>query len=306
MIPHDTFAAIDIGSNAFRCLISYVEHTPGGKAEFRKAAFIRVPVRLGEDVFTGGVIGPDKFGRVVEAMQGFAHLIKAFNVRAYRACATSAMREAANGPELVVKIQRTSGLAVEIISGREEAETIFEAGDIAGLMDGDGRYLFVDVGGGSVELSVYHNHHRAWSESFPLGTVRTLSGGVKETEMERFKKSLRDIREKWHPDAIIGSGGNINKTHKLLSKRSRGKDKDEKTLDVGELKKLYEELSKMSYDERIERFGLNDYRADVIVPALEIFLVAAHECDIDEVIVPKIGLVDGIIHKLYSQLRIKN
>jgi exopolyphosphatase/guanosine-5'-triphosphate,3'-diphosphate pyrophosphatase len=302
MIHHDTFAAIDIGSNAFRLLISYVEHTPDGKAEFRKAAFIRVPVRLGEDVFTGGAIGRDKFDRVVEAMQGFAHLIRVFNVKAFRACATSAMREAANGRELAAEIERTSGIPVEIISGQQEAETIFEAGDIAGLMNGDHRYLYVDVGGGSVEVSVYSSHRRVYSESFALGTVRNLSGAVQADEMERFKKRLHQIHHEWDPAAIIGSGGNINKTYKLLSKKSRGKEgRDENTLDTDDLKKLYEELSRMSYDERIERFGLNDYRADVIVPALEIFLVAARECHIDEVIVPKLGLVDGIIHGLYTR-----
>jgi exopolyphosphatase/guanosine-5'-triphosphate,3'-diphosphate pyrophosphatase len=296
---HDTFAAIDIGSNAFRLLISYVEHTPGGKVEFRKAAFIRVPVRLGEDVFTSGAISPDKFHRVVDAMQGFAHLLRVFDVRAWAAYATSAMREASNGAALAAEIERTSGLKVEIISGREEAETIFEAGDIAGLMNGDHSYLFVDVGGGSVEVSVYSNRRRTFSESFPLGTVRALSGGVKAAEMERFKKCLRHIHKEWAPGAIIGSGGNINKAFKLLSKKSRGKEGN--LLDTDDLRKLYDELARLSYDERIERFGLNDYRADVIVPALEIFLTVARECHINDIIVPKIGLVDGIIHRLYTR-----
>jgi exopolyphosphatase/guanosine-5'-triphosphate,3'-diphosphate pyrophosphatase len=298
MTPHhDTFAAIDIGSNAFRLLISYVEHESDGKIEFRKAAFIRVPVRLGEDVFTKGAIGPDKFGRVVEAMEGFAHLIKAFGARAWRACATSAMREAANGPELVAEIERRSGLKVEIISGREEAETIFEAGETTGLT-GDGKsWLFIDVGGGSIEVSVFSDRRRAYSESFALGTVRTLSGKTRADEMERFRQALHTIREKWKPDAIIGSGGNINKVRKLLSKKARGKGDD--ILDVGDLKKLHESLSALSYDQRIEKFGLNDYRADVIVPALEIFLTAAEKCKIDEVVVPTIGLADGIIHSLY-------
>jgi exopolyphosphatase/guanosine-5'-triphosphate,3'-diphosphate pyrophosphatase len=209
------------------------------------------------------------------------------------------MREAANGRELAAEIERTSGIPVEIISGQQEAETIFEAGDIAGLMNGDHRYLYVDVGGGSVEVSVYSSHRRVYSESVALGTVRNLSGAVQADEMERFKRRLHHIHEEWDPAAIIGSGGNINKTYKLLSKKSRGKD--DNTLDADDLRKLYEELSKMSYEERIERFGLNDYRADVIVPALEIFLVAARECHIDDIIVPKIGLVDGIIHGLYTR-----
>jgi exopolyphosphatase/guanosine-5'-triphosphate,3'-diphosphate pyrophosphatase len=298
MTGHDTFAAIDIGSNAFRLLISYVEvDGPGHGPEFRKAAFIRVPVRLGEDVFAGGEIGPDKFGRVVEAMQGFAHLIKAFGAKAYRACATSAMREATNGGRLVAEIERTSGLRVEIISGREEAETIVEAGETTGLALGGKSYLFIDVGGGSIEASVFSDRCRVWSESYLLGTVRTLSGKTKAAEMERFKEALHLIHKEYGPTAIIGSGGNILTVRNLLAKTAHGKHAD--TLDVSDLKKLHESLAAIGYDERMERFGLNDYRADVIVPALEIFLVAADRCKIDSVIVPTIGLADGIIHSLY-------
>jgi exopolyphosphatase/guanosine-5'-triphosphate,3'-diphosphate pyrophosphatase len=299
-MTHSTFAAIDIGSNAFRLLISYVERGVGATAEFKKAAFIRVPVRLGEDVFTSGHIGHEKRHKLVEAMRGFARLLEVFDVQAYKAYATSAMREAQNGAEIAAEIEKESGIKVEIVSGQEEAETIFEAGDIAGLMSSDKPYLYVDVGGGSTEVTVYSNHRRACSESFALGTVRIIAGAVREGERERFKKWLREIRSKYHPEAIIGSGGNINKIDKLLSgsKKNRGKDDP---LHYGEMKVLATKLSKMSYDERIERFGLNDYRADVIIPALDIFLTAARTCRIDEVIVPKIGLVDGIIHKLYTQ-----
>ncbi len=297
---HDTFAAIDIGSNAFRLLINYVEHDgPGSKIEFRKAAFIRVPVRLGEDVFTRGEIGPEKFARVVEAMQGFAHLIRVFGAKGMRACATSAMREASNGPDLVAEIERTSGLRVEIISGIEEAETIFEAGEAAGVDLGNRSSLYIDVGGGSVELSVFNGRRRAWSESFLLGTVRTLKGKTKEDEMERYREALRRVHKEYGPKVIVGSGGNINKVRKMLSKKAHGKADD--MLDVSDLRKLHEELSAIGFDQRIEKFGLNDYRADVIVPALEIFLTAAHVCKIDEVIVPTIGLADGIIHSLYMK-----
>ena len=297
---HDTFAAIDIGSNAFRLLINYVEHVgPGGRVEFRKAAFIRVPVRLGEDVFTRGEIGPEKFARVVEAMQGFAHLIRVFGAKGWRACATSAMREAGNGPALVAEIERTSGLRVEIISGIEEAETIFEAGEAAGVDPGNRSSLYIDVGGGSVELSVFNGRRRAWSESFLLGTVRTLKGKTKEDEMERYREALRRVHKEYGPKVIVGSGGNINKVRKMLSKKAHGKADD--MLDVSDLRKLHEELSAIGFDQRIEKFGLNDYRADVIVPALEIFLTAAHVCKIDEVIVPTIGLADGIIHSLYMK-----
>ncbi len=288
-----TFAAIDIGSNAVRLLISYVESN--GATEFKKAAFVRAPIRLGEDVFTTGSIGKDKLCKLEKAMQGFAHIIKVFDVQAYRACATSAMREAANGEEAVRRILMASGIKIEIISGKEEAATIFEAGDIVGLMESDKRFLYVDVGGGSTELTVYSNRRPAYSESFPLGTVRMLSGATDKAETARFRECLNLIRKEYRPVAIVGSGGNINKAHKMLTK------KDKEPLRYVELKMLFEQMKKMSYEERIEKLGLNDYRADVIMPALEIFLTAAGSCRIDEIIVPKIGLADGIIHQLYRQ-----
>ncbi len=321
-----TYAAIDIGSNAFRLLIGYVEVYPendkkstgkagddkragkdGGGSEksvekgsgthghhFKKAAFIRVPVRLGADVFTKGKVAAEKRKKLVEAMVAFSHLFRVFGVDSYRAYATSAMREAANGDEIIREIERESGIKVKIISGKLEAETIFEAGESAGFggKNDQRTYMFVDVGGGSTEITVYSEGRRAFSESFPLGTVRMISGAVRESEMERFKKQLHSIREKYHPDAIIGSGGNINKIHKLLS------SKENKILHYDEMKKLAEKLGAMSYEQRIEHFELNEYRADVILPALEIFLTAAHATHIDNVIVPKIGLVDGIIQRL--------
>ncbi len=165
-------------------------------------------------------------------------------------------------------------------------------------MNSDKRYLYVDVGGGSTEVTVYSNRRRAGSESFALGTVRMLSGADETGEMERFKDWLKGIRQKYSPVAIIGSGGNINKAHKMLSKKE--KDKQD-PLHYVELKLLHDQLVEMSYEERIEKLGLNDYRADVIVPALEIFLTVCHSCRIDEIIVPRIGLVDGIIHQLYRR-----
>lgn len=289
----ETLGAIDIGSNAIRLLINYVEQN--GTVEFKKAAFIRVPIRLGEDVFTQGSIGDDKRDKLCEAMQAFSHLMKTFNVRTYRACATSAMREAKNGAEIVDYIRSNSGVNIEIISGKEEAETIFEAGDIAGLMNADKSYLYVDVGGGSTEVTIYSNHQRVTSESFPLGTVRIISGAVDSGEMKRFKEWLKDIAEPYTPVAIIGSGGNINKVHKLLGK------KDKESLRYVEIKLLYDQLDVMNYEERIKKFGLNTYRADVIMPAMKIFLTVGKACKIDEIIVPKIGLSDGIIHKLHNQ-----
>ncbi len=290
----ETLAAIDIGSNAIRLLINYIEKS-SKVVSFKKAAFLRVPIRLGEDVFTQGKISDEKRKKLCEAMTSFEHVMRTFYVRDYRACATSAMREAKNGAEIVEYIREKSGINIEIITGKEEAETIFEAGDIAGLMEHDESYIYVDVGGGSTEITLYSDHKRVSSESFPLGTVRTISDAVDKNEMKRFKKWLEDVALPLKPVAIIGSGGNINKVHKLLMK------KDQESMRYIELKLLYNQISDLSYDERVKNMGLNTYRADVIAPAIKIFLTVAKCCKVDEIMVPKVGLADGIIHHLYNR-----
>ncbi len=288
----ETLAAIDIGSNAIRLVINYVDNS--SRVTFKKAAFLRVPIRLGEDVFTQGEISAAKKERLCEAIKAFGAVMKTYNVSKFRACATSAMREAQNGVEVVEYIRRESGIQIEIISGKEEATTIFEAGDIAGLMNKNDSYIYVDVGGGSTEVTVYSNGQRATSESFRIGTVRTISDAVDKSEPKRFKKWLEEVALPYHPIAIIGSGGNINKVHKLLMK------KEKESIRYIELKLLYNQINKMSYDERLRNMGLNTYRADVITPAMKIFLTVAKACKIDEVMVPKVGLADGIIHHLYA------
>lgn len=300
----ETIGAIDIGSNAIRLQIRYIEQE--GKStdkkcsvSFKKAAFIRVPIRLGEDVFTMGKIGDEKRDRLTEAMKAFRHLLNTYNAKQFRACATSAMREAANGNDIVKYIAKNSGINIDIISGVEEAETIFEAGDIAGLMGSDKCYMYMDVGGGSTEITIYNNHKRIDSRSFPLGTVRMINNAVDENENILFKLWLKEMSIRYNPVAIVGSGGNINKIHKLLLKKER------EVINYLELKRLYEELKPLSYEERIRNLGLNTYRADVIMPAMKLFITASKICKIDEIIVPKIGLADGIIHKLYSNAALK-
>ncbi len=288
----ETLGAIDIGSNAIRLLINFVESD--GNVSFKKAAFIRVPIRLGEDVFTEGAIGEDKKERLKHAMISFSHLLKSFKVKSYRACATSAMRDASNSAEVVNYIRETSGINIEIISGIEEAETIFDAGMRLGFMDNNTNYLFVDVGGGSTEVTIYSNGKKIDSESFPLGTVRMISNAVNKDEWKRFKKWLSECAKKHSATAVVGSGGNINKIHKMLY------NKDRENIRYVELQLLYEQLDAMSYEERISRLGLNTYRADVIMPALKIFTTVCKECKINNIIVPKIGLADGIIHSLYK------
>ncbi len=290
----DIFAGIDIGSNAIRLLINNIE-TSGTGADFKKVAFLRVPIRLGEDVFTKNEISADKKQRLIDAMQGFSHIMKAYGVTDYRACATSAMRDAKNGKDITNTILEKSGIDIEIISGQEEADIIYEAGGLNNLMDKNRSYLYVDVGGGSTEVVVFSNQQKITSNSFQLGTVRMLVDAVKEDEEQRFKSWLKEIYKKYAPLSIIASGGNINKVHKMLGKREK------EYLTYPELKVLYDTLKDMSYEERIQNFKLNTYRADVIIPALKIFLIVSKACKIGEIYVPKVGLVDGIIHHIYGE-----
>lgn len=290
----DIFAAIDIGSNAIRLLINNIE-VNGTTPDFKKVAYLRVPIRLGDDVFTSGTISKDKEWRLIHAMQGFSHIMKAYGVMNYRACATSAMRDATNGSNIVEDIRRESGINIDIITGREEAEIIYEAGELDNFMDKRKNYLYVDVGGGSTEVIVYSNQQKVDSNSFQMGTVRLLVDAVKEDEEKRFKSWLKDISKDNNSFSIIASGGNINKIHKVLGKRER------EPISYDELKKLYDSLKSLSYEERIQSYKLNTYRADVIVPALKIFLSISKICKVNEIFVPKIGLSDGIIYHLFHE-----
>ncbi len=290
----DIFAAIDIGSNAIRLLINNIEKN-GGEPDFKKVAFLRVPIRLGEDVFTKGWISDDKKQRLIDAMQGFSYIMKAYSVADYRACATSAMRDARNGKEITDAILRESGIDIQTITGKDEADIICEAGGLGDMIDKRDNYLYVDVGGGSTEVVVYANKRKIASHSFQLGTVRMLVDAVKEEEIDFFKSQLKEIYRKYMPVSIIASGGNINKIHKMLGKREK------EVLAYSDIKSLYDSLRDLSYEERIQNFKLNTYRADVIIPALKIFLTVCKNCKVNEIYVPKVGLVDGIIHHLYSE-----
>jgi exopolyphosphatase/guanosine-5'-triphosphate,3'-diphosphate pyrophosphatase len=287
----NTVAAIDIGSNAIRLLISNLEKEPLD-AKARKIAYLRVPVRLGEDVFSVGVIGNEKKKHLSTALKGFKHIMEAFGVKEYRACATSAMRESANGAEVVRTLRNESDIAVEIISGREEAEIIYEASGLNKALNQGENYLFVDVGGGSTEVLVHADRRKWESYSFKLGTLRILNNAVRQKDLFFFKDKLKEIYEKYPSLKIIASGGNINKAHKLLDKRGG------ESLNCREVKALFDTLKEMTYEERIRKFAINPYRADVIVPALEIFLTISKACQVEELIVPKVGLVDGIVHQL--------
>ncbi len=291
MVKKDTLAAIDIGSNAIRLVISDVEQHPG-ETKFKRVGFIRVPIRLGEDVFTQGFIGEQKLALLKNAMMGFSHTMKAFQVSAFRACATSAMREAANGAEVVESIMNDAGIPIEIISGQLEADTIFAAGGLDSVLDSGGSFLYVDVGGGSTEIVVYCDGKKQESKSFRLGTVRMLSGAVDKEDEAKFKKWLKEIAKKYQAQCIIGSGGNINKVQRLLGK------KEKEPISALELNILYRTLKPMSYEQRVHDLQMKTYRADVIIPALKIFVTVSKICDIDQVVVPRLGLADGIIKEL--------
>lgn len=286
-------AGIDIGSNAMRLIIKNVEERKRG-ADFKKLAYLRVPIRLGEDVFTAGKIGEEKADRFMYAMQGFSSIIKAYKVDSYRACATSAMRDAENGSLIAADIDKQTGIKIEIISGIEEAEMIYHAGDFSNELDNDKTYLYVDVGGGSTEIIIYSDMQLVKSSSFQMGTVRFLTNAVNPSEQEKMLKWLDKLTIKNEEVEIIGSGGNINKLHKMLGKR------DGEPLTSKELFTVYDKIKDADLKTRKNLFGLNDYRADVIEPALRIFTMIAEKCDVKKINVPKIGLADGIINYLWS------
>lgn len=286
------YAAIDIGSNAVRLLLCNVveEH---GITHFKKGELIRIPLRLGEDVFNSGKISSARAIRFQKTMHAFKLLIDVFEPISYRACATASMREASNGEELVRQIQKECGLKIEIISGKEEAELIY-SNHIEEELDHDRSYLYIDVGGGSTELTLFDRGVCIVSQSFNIGTLRWLQGKSTKEQWEEFKAWVKKISENHGPLIAIGSGGNINKIFKMLGRK-------DKPLPFPVLKELYDEMKIHSVEERMEIWGLNPDRADVIVPAAKIFLGVMKAAQIEEIIVPQIGLADGIIHQLHEQ-----
>ncbi len=293
LLMNTVLAAIDIGSNAIRLLINTISKNSNGEDEYKKTCYVRMPIRLGEDVFSDGHISTEKIFRMREAFQAFSHLMRAYEVEKFRCCATSAMREASNGEEVVKDIFDSSGIHIEIISGKERSDFIYKAGDYSQLLDPKKTYLSVDVGGGSTEIIVYANGKKLNSYSFKIGTVRLLNDKCTE-EFSSMRKWLQEIVDKYQPKIIIGSGGNINKVHKLHNK------KRQETISFFELKRLFSSLKLLSFEERMKEYGLNNYRADVIVPAIKIFMTVAKQCDISQIMVPKVGLSDGVIHQLYQ------
>ncbi len=287
------YAAIDIGSNAIRLLVSYVIET-GKKVKYKKVSLVRVPIRLGADVFVKGEISKQNQERLTDAITAFKYLMKAHRVERYMAVATSAMREAENGKEVVEKIKKKTGIDIKIIDGAQEAELI-AATDLEELLDLKRTYLYVDVGGGSTEFSIFHNGKKTASKSFKLGTVRLLKNMVDQTEWERAGKWVKQHTGKYDKVFLIGSGGNINKLFKMSGKVP-GAPLSKVYLDA-----QYKFLKSMRYKDRIKELDMNPDRADVIIPATKIYRKAMQWSGAEKVYVPKIGLADGIIKYLYAR-----
>jgi len=288
-------AAIDIGSNAARLLIADVTDNQNGKVQFNKLNLVRVPLRLGFDVFEKGEISKEKRGMVLQTMKAYGHLINAYGVSHVIACATSAMRDARNSSDLIRKIKLETGLDIEIISGDFEASLIYE-NHVAENMDTDHSYLYIDVGGGSTELTFFADGKLIFKQSFNIGTIRLLKDMVADDKWNEVKDFIKNRTKGYKKIVAIGTGGNINKVFSL-SKR-----KDGKPLSLDLLKDYYKEISSYSVADRIDVYKLREDRADVIVPALQIYINVMRWSDAEEIYVPKIGLADGLIQHLYSEL----
>ena len=290
------YAAIDIGSNAVRLLIKSIDREAVQEKKIKKVMMLRVPLRLGFDVFSIGELSEKKADKLRRLMKAFRQLMKIYDVDDYRACATSAMRDARNGRTIIKKIEKDTGIRIEIIDGQEEARMIYN-NHIECMEDRLGNYMYVDVGGGSTEINLLTNGELVWSVSYNIGTVRMLSNAVKEGTWQQMEEELMKVTEGVAAINIIGSGGNINKLFRLADK----KDKKLQRVPVSSLQTVYDVLKPLTPEERVEAFSLKQDRADVIVPAAEIFLKIAEVVHAEYIYVPVIGLSDGIIDNLYAK-----
>ncbi|MDR6782867.1 exopolyphosphatase/guanosine-5'-triphosphate,3'-diphosphate pyrophosphatase [Pedobacter africanus] len=287
------YAAIDIGSNAVRLLIADISKTENGYG-FKKNTLVRVPLRLGDDAFLDHRISDRKVEELLKTMTAFKNLMEVYHVSAYLACATSAMREAQNGAEIIKKIKKLTDVDLEIIEGQREANIIY-ANHIEENLDIKKSYLYIDVGGGSTELSVFVNRVPVASKSFDIGTIRILDNQDKDETWEEMKNWVKEHTKSLKNLAGIGTGGNINKLFRMSD------EKEGMPLTFLKLKALYNQLNSHSLKERISVFGLNPDRADVIIPACEIYITLLKWTGIKQIYVPKVGLVDGIISLLIEE-----
>lgn len=292
MIKLKKYAAIDIGSNAMRLLITNIVEEDGKEPQFNKSSLVRVPIRLGQDAFTVGEISLENIERMCDAMKAFNLLMKVHKVERYMAFATSAMREAYNAKEVVALIKKKADIKIEIIDGKKEA-AIIASTDLHHLIKSDETYLFVDVGGGSTEFTLFSNGKMVNSRSFKAGTVRLLNEMVCDVVWNEIEKWIKTITEDYEEVILIGSGGNINKLFKMSGKVQ------EKPLSYIYVNAQYTYLNSLTYEQRISQLGLNPDRADVIVPATRIYLNAMKWSGARQIYVPKIGLSDGIVKAMF-------
>lgn len=286
-------AAIDIGSNGARLLIKNFRTTQDGSQQISRVMYMRVPLRLGSDVFTLGKISKERTLMMKHMLKAFYQLMKLNQVDDYRACATSAMRDAGNGKKVLEKLRKATDINIEIINGREEARLLCN-NIVENIGSAKGNYAYIDVGGGSTEISLLHDGVLTHSHSYNIGTLRMLGGMVSKDAIRQMKDDLTRFAREMPGMRMIGSGGNINKLFKLTDS-----DKQTRMVPVSEIKSVYESLKELSVEERIEQYGLKVDRADVIVPASEIFLLVAEALGCDAIQVPNISLADSIIDGLY-------
>ncbi len=292
MIKIKKYAAIDIGSNAMRLLVVNIVEQEGKETQFNKSSLVRVPIRLGQDAFTVGEISEENIERMCDAMKAFNLLMKVHKVERYKAFATSAMREAYNGKEVVALIKKKADIKIEIIDGKKEA-AIIASTDLHHLLKTDKTYLFVDVGGGSTEFTLFSDGKIVNSRSFKVGTVRLLNEMVCDVVWEEIEKWIKTNTQEFEEVTLIGSGGNINKLFKMSGKMQ------DKPLSYMYINSQYAFLNSLTYEQRISELGLNPDRADVIIPAIRIYLNAMKWSGARNIYVPKIGLSDGIVKAMY-------
>jgi exopolyphosphatase/guanosine-5'-triphosphate,3'-diphosphate pyrophosphatase len=292
MLSIKKYAAIDIGSNAVRLLISNIIEQEGKPTLFKKSALVRVPIRLGTDVFLSNKISDENAERLIDTMKAFKLLMKSHRVVKYKACATSAMRESSNGKEVVDKVLEKSGIHIDVIAGEEEA-AIIAATDLNKFIDSSKSYLYVDVGGGSTEFTIIHEGKSVASKSFKIGTVRILNDMVQNDAWSELEEWIKTNAKPYDKIDVIGSGGNINKIFKVSGKMMG------KPLSYFYLTSYFNTLQSYSYEERITILDLNQDRADVIIPAMRIYLSSMKWSGAKNIYVPKIGLADGVIKSIY-------
>lgn len=295
MFKKKHYAAVDIGSNAVRLLIKCV--TDDEEQPLSKVLLLRVPLRLGEDAFVKGQISKGKQKDLIRLMLAYKYLLQIYEVKRYRICATSAMRDASNAAKVVERVARKTGLWIEVITGEEEARLV-GLNRISDIDKGESDYaVLIDVGGGSTEVSILRDSKKVESRSFNIGTVRLLSGLARKSEIEEYHHFLDTIHEQCGDVEIIGTGGNINRLAKI-----NGTQTDYgKMITRDELHEIYDILEQMDLDERMTKYGMKPDRADVIIPASRIFICAADRLHSQAIFVPRLGLADSIIDRLYEE-----